>query len=954
MAFPNRPKRKVWRTTLEILEARRALTTVSGSVFEDLNNDGTFDSSQGETGIDNVMLFVDANLNGELDESGFGMDPDEFSEGAVLNNSRQTVFPSAAGIDNEPTGRVRALRTTITSTGDLVFGQDDSTTWTSSGRLRFDFTLPVDSVSLDAIGADGNAFTNVQIDAYDDDGNLLAVDTANRLANDEPARLVIERPTRDIRYVVAHVVGVGSATFDNLGADNQNSERSTVTSEVGFYRFSDLPDGLLTIAQVESKGYETTNPESGIQQVNVAEAVNNLDFANRTASINGIAFEDSGILGVYEPTIDRALVGSPVFLDANRNGEADTDSVTVNPNIFLDDQVLEFVSEDVRITAVDADNQPTNEFVMATTDEVTNPDGKLFTHNGDAAWTNERRMRLDFDAPASRVEVNFISGATNGVEQGVLVAYNSNGDEIASTTTTMLSLRESEVMVIERDGFDISYVVAYTAANTGDQGRLDNLMATIVAEPIAITDAEGEYTFKPLAKGSYRVAALPVSGKELSFPNDEVYDVDVAVGETESLIDFGFTIENDSPIARDDTANTIEDAPIAIGVLLNDFDEDGSLNPGSIRIKQGPANGTIEVTPEGLIEYTPITNFFGSDTLIYTVRDNLGAESNSAVVTINISSVNDAPIAVNDEVSTMGQAPTVIGILNNDVDLDGNLVPSSIKIVRQPTAGTLSIDDSSGNVTYTPDSNADDSFQYTVLDNDDQSSNVATVTITALQNGTPPVAIDDSASTSEGTPVRINVMGNDSDPDGFIVASSIVITSPPASGEVVIEGDRVAYLPALGFFGDVSFDYLIRDDNGLASNDATVNISIAERDFPYMNPLNNLDVDNNGFVIPRDALIIINEINDRQVSDGATGQITNVPVSPSPPVAWMDTDGDGFIIARDALAVINFLNSQQFNSEPAAEPTADSAADSGINAAAAAHAFASDFDAFDDDEEEDA
>ncbi|MEM7315501.1 MAG: dockerin type I domain-containing protein, partial [Planctomycetota bacterium] len=68
------------------------------------------------------------------------------------------------------------------------------------------------------------------------------------------------------------------------------------------------------------------------------------------------------------------------------------------------------------------------------------------------------------------------------------------------------------------------------------------------------------------------------------------------------------------------------------------------------------------------------------------------------------------------------------------------------------------------------------------------------------------------------------------------------------------------------------------------------------------------DVDDNGVVSPLDALLVINELNERDISDESTGAITATSASPPP---FLDVDGNGLISPLDALLVINDLSNSQ-------------------------------------------
>ena len=103
------------------------------------------------------------------------------------------------------------------------------------------------------------------------------------------------------------------------------------------------------------------------------------------------------------------------------------------------------------------------------------------------------------------------------------------------------------------------------------------------------------------------------------------------------------------------------------------------------------------------------------------------------------------------------------------------------------------------------------------------------MTVTVTDGNSPPVANSDSATTSKDTPVTINVVENDTDSDGTIDPGTVVVTSGPSNGEVVVNGDgTVTYTPGTGFTGPDEFRYTVNDNDGATSNEATVTVTVQE------------------------------------------------------------------------------------------------------------------------------
>ena len=185
---------------------------------------------------------------------------------------------------------------------------------------------------------------------------------------------------------------------------------------------------------------------------------------------------------------------------------------------------------------------------------------------------------------------------------------------------------------------------------------------------------------------------------------------------------------------------------------------------------------------------------------------------NTYQTTAGSTPVNKAPVAVNDKESIQCSTdPITIDVLGNDRDADGDAL--TIKSVKNGQFGTTKI--VNGMVVYTPNANAcgqQDSFEYTITDGH---GNDATATVTvdiAAQANQAPVAVDDSATTEQGTPVALNTLANDTDPDG----DTLTITSveDPAHGTAEIVGGQIIYTPDAGFVGTETFDYTISDGNG--------------------------------------------------------------------------------------------------------------------------------------------
>ena len=99
---------------------------------------------------------------------------------------------------------------------------------------------------------------------------------------------------------------------------------------------------------------------------------------------------------------------------------------------------------------------------------------------------------------------------------------------------------------------------------------------------------------------------------------------------------------NDKPVAMNDMVSIPENTTATIPVLNNDTDIDSDLDPSSVVIITPPNNGTATPDPlTGIITYIPDPNFFGADTIAYSVCDQ-GSPTlcDTAVVFISVNATN--------------------------------------------------------------------------------------------------------------------------------------------------------------------------------------------------------------------------------------------------------------------------------------------------------------------------
>jgi len=277
---------------------------------------------------------------------------------------------------------------------------------------------------------------------------------------------------------------------------------------------------------------------------------------------------------------------------------------------------------------------------------------------------------------------------------------------------------------------------------------------------------------------------------------------------------------NHPPVAADDVTAVAPGGTVEIDPLANDSDPDGDR---LLLVAVGrPGSGSVSVLDGRRLRYAPRTGFVGEDSFTYTVSDGQGGTA-SATVRIGVIADNRAPTAPSLHTSTLAGQPVVVDLLAAASDPDGD--PLVVAALGLPEHGTVAILEA-GRVAYTPASGFEgtDRFTYTIRDGRGGSATGEVEILVSRSNGAP-VARDDGATTEAGTPVTLDLLANDTDPDGDPL--TLVGLSVPARGRLAVAADRrVTYTPDAGFVGQDSFTYTVRDSRGAtASATATVTVT---------------------------------------------------------------------------------------------------------------------------------
>ncbi|EMF8822595.1 tandem-95 repeat protein [Vibrio parahaemolyticus] len=298
-----------------------------------------------------------------------------------------------------------------------------------------------------------------------------------------------------------------------------------------------------------------------------------------------------------------------------------------------------------------------------------------------------------------------------------------------------------------------------------------------------------------------------------------------------------------------DSSNVVEDTPTIINVLGNDTFE-GKDKVVSLDAENGPKNGTVIVNNDGTVTYTPDDNYVGKDTFTYVVTS--GGVSESTTVEVNVTPVNDAPVAKDDIATTQEDTAVTIDVLPNDTDADGDKL--SIELASVPKEqGTVEVVD--GKLVFTPaeNFNGDAEITYTVTDGALTDQAKVTVTVNPVDDA-PTIKVDavesitEDAVSTDTVVATLEVADTDTPEDQLTVS-----LENNSNGYFVLVGDEVKLTQA-------GVDAVNNDELNL--KDLTISASVSDG----VNPTAS---DSDSLIVNRvnDAPTVENAIADQELSE---------------------------------------------------------------------------------------
>lgn len=300
-------------------------------------------------------------------------------------------------------------------------------------------------------------------------------------------------------------------------------------------------------------------------------------------------------------------------------------------------------------------------------------------------------------------------------------------------------------------------------------------------------------------------------------------------------------INDDGPVAVNDTGDVPEDSIVTVNVLDNDLSgADGGKTLVSAELETSDA-GQIEYNANGEVSFTPVPGFEGDVVISYVMQDAEG-DPDEAILTLTVAPDSEPVVLGASGVVSESALPDGSGGGSTmttgtfGIDTGGDTVASLIVAGQDMTAGGT-VSGVYGNLSVTVDSSGSYSWNYELNDNaphtdpsaigaadqypeafsvevTDSDGDVATSALNIQINDDGPVAIADSTTANQNQTITYNVLGNDSSgADGGL--SLVGANLQSGSGSVGYDSDgNITFNPADGFEGDAVINYTVSDAEG--------------------------------------------------------------------------------------------------------------------------------------------
>ena len=485
-----------------------------------------------------------------------------------------------------------------------------------------------------------------------------------------------------------------------------------------------------------------------------------------------------------------------------------------------------------------------------------------------------------------------------------------DGVAIGGATASTYTLGDADV------GTQISVRVDYTDTHTTAESvtsvqtaavanindvpvGLPTITGTVTEDQILTADTSGISDADGLGAFSYQWLrdGVAIGGATASTYTLGDADVGTQISVRVDYTDTHTTAESVTSVQTAAVTN-INDAPVGLPTITGTVTED--------QILTADTSGISDADGLGAFSYQWLRNgvaIGGATASTYTLGDadvgtqisvrvdytdtHTTAESVTSVQTAAVTNINDVPVGLPTITGTVTEDQILTADTAGISDADG-LGAFSYQWLRDgvaiggATASTYTLGDA--------DVGTQISVRVDYTDGESTAESVTSAQTVAVSNvNDAPVSVNDAVVINEGDSVIIDVAANDTDVDSVLDLNSIIITTAPANGSLVINGDgTVTYTHNGSETVSDSFNYTISDIEGAVSNIATVSLVI--------NPVNDAPVaqDDNALSVNEGATAVFDlAFNDTDSDDGL--DLNSITITSASSNGSLVVNGDGTV-----------------------------------------------------------
>ena len=528
--------------------------------------------------------------------------------------------------------------------------------------------------------------TPVTIDVLDNDSDVDG-DELTIYSVDDGLNGVVSIDDNKVIYT-PNAGFVGEDTFDYVVRDLENEEATaTVTVKVNDSNSSPV---AVDDSAITAEGSSVT---INVLANDIDPEDDDLLIDSFSQGSNGSVAKVEGKL-VYTPNINFTGIDSFTYLvsDGLVTDEAIV-TVTVNENaapVAVDDDKATDEGNSVAIDVLENDTDAEDDelfidsFTQASNGSVSLEEGKLvYTPNPDFEGTDTFDYTVsdgkDTDTATVTVTVNGMNNKPNAKDDSIstdedhsvtIDVLENDTDEdndeleiisVGEVTNGSVEIVNNELLFTPDENFNGEVTFDYTISDTF---KTDSATVTVTVNPIndppvanddAVMTLENEAVtidvlsndndvdnndlfIDSFVQGTNGVVSEE-AGQLVYTPNADFVGIDIftyIVSDSDKTDEATVTVtvksNNTAPLAVDDVVETDEGNPVTIDVLENDSDEDGDVL--SIEGVTPAVNGSVEIVNDELV-YTPNPDFYGTETLTYTINDGLVTDTATVTITVN-------------------------------------------------------------------------------------------------------------------------------------------------------------------------------------------------------------------------------------------------------------------------------------------------------------------------------